>query len=172
MTGRKPTPAIVRFPGTDAARALVAGLLVATGVAGLLLLSGGEAWGWWWLAATCLIAIIVRSDRAGVVAALLGAAAAAVVCAGPSLEGSGTPEGKPAWIALTIVAVVLVAAAALGLSLLLARIVTARAAPGRSRGILLAVVGLLLAAAAATFAWPAAVPSEAAPTPAPEHAGG
>jgi len=68
--------AYLRLPGI--VRTLTSWLLAAAGVAGLLLLSGGEAWGWWWLAATCLAATIVRGDRSGVLAALLGALAASM----------------------------------------------------------------------------------------------
>lgn len=153
MTAQAPPPAGSRLPGV--VRAVTSGLLAAAGVAGLLLLSGGEAWGWWWLAATCLAAMIVRGDRSGVLAALLGALATSMVCAGPSLEGSGTPEGQPAWIALSIVAAVVATAAALGLSLVVAKVVAAAVPPERTRRALLAVLGLLLAATALTAIWPA-----------------
>jgi len=165
---------------------IVAGLLGAVGMGGLLLMPGDPSASWCqvssnvlyagrlgWLATACFAAVLVRPDSRGLLAAWLGALAASFVAVPQYLSHSPTTAGSPFWITLSIVSVAVQVAIGLGLAFGVIRIVRSVAPPERARRILLAILGFMTLAtvlflvAAAT---PALAPALCVPWPQPAPA--
>ena len=175
-SGSASSPAIGRWGRRPL---IVAGLLGAVGVGGLLLIPGDPSASWCdvsgtllgagrlgWLATACFAAVLVRPDPRGLLAAWLGALAASFVAVPLYLSRSPTTAGSPFWIGLGIVSVVVQLTIGLGLAFGVIRIVRSVAPPGRARRILLAILAFMILATVPTLvvaATPALAPSLCVP---------
>jgi hypothetical protein len=167
-------------------RLIVAGLLGAVGVGGLLLIPGDPSASWCqvssnvlharrlgWLATACFAAVLIRPDPRGLLAAWLGALAASFVAVPQYLSHSPTTAGSPFWIGLSTVSVAVQVAIGLGLAFGVIRIVRSVAPPERARRIILAILGFMILATVLVLVvedMPALAPALCVPWPQPAPA--